>query len=276
MAGYLDGKGVSEPRLNAELLLAGVLGVRRLDLYLQFDRPLADDELAALRPRLLRRAGREPLQYIEGTAAFRELKLKVDGRVLIPRPETELLVGEVLSWSGRRADPDVVDIGTGSGAIAISLAVEGSFKRIVATDASAAALEVAADNLAATGVAANVEFRMGDAFDAVEGESFDVIVSNPPYVGESERPLLEAEVVEWEPPEALFSGADGLDMIRRLVTGAPAHLRPGGLLALEIGAGQAATVSRMIGDLGIFDARRVVRDLAGRDRMILVTLRQER
>ena len=271
-AGYLAGKGIPESRLTAELLLAGTLGIRRLDLYLQFERPLTPDELAAFKERLKRRVAREPLQYIEGEAHFRELRLHVDRRVLVPRPETELLVGEVLAWTGTRSGCTIVDIGTGSGAIALSLAVEGRFARILATDLSTDALEVARANASATGAAEQVEFRQGSLFEAIAGERFDVIVSNPPYIGESERAGLAPEVADWEPSPALFADDDGLAIIRQIVEGAPGHLRPGGLLAMEIGSGQGAAVMEMVRTNPAFGDPIVRQDLSGRDRMLLVEL----
>ena len=270
---YLGGKGIRDARLNAELLLADTLGLKRLDLYLQFDRPVRPDELADFKSRLLRRARREPLQYIAGHAAFRELRLKVDGRVLIPRPETELLVGEVLSWAGGRTGLTALDIGTGSGAIALSLATEGPFRRVLATDLSADALALAQENHGLAAPDAPVEFRLGPLFAPAADEQFDVIVSNPPYVGEDERGDLEPEVRDWEPSVALFGGAGGLEVIVDLVRAAPAHLCAGGLLALEIGAAQAARVMALVGATACFSEPRVVRDLAGRDRIVLAELK---
>ncbi|HET8654739.1 MAG TPA: peptide chain release factor N(5)-glutamine methyltransferase [Longimicrobiaceae bacterium] len=272
-AEYLAGKGIEEPRLNAELLLAGTLGLKRLDLYLQFDRPLREEELAEFKARLLRRARREPLQYIAGTADFRELRLRVDRRVLIPRPETEVLVGEVLRWAGGREDLSLLDVGTGSGAIALSAATEGPFRRVVAVDVSEDALAVARENHCGAAPGAPVEFRLGSLFDAVAGECFDVVVSNPPYVGESERASLQPEVRDWEPEAALFAGAGGLDLIEPLVAAAPDHLNAGGLLALEIGATQAAAVAEFVRGTGAFAAPTVRRDLAGRDRIVLAERR---
>ncbi|CAN5600632.1 peptide chain release factor N(5)-glutamine methyltransferase [soil metagenome] len=266
---YLAGKSFHNPRLNAELLLAGVLGVKRLDLYLQFDRLLRPEELAEFKARLRRRARREPLQYIEGQAAFRELRLRVDRRVLIPRPETELLVGEVLDWAVGRGELEALDVGTGSGAIALSLATEGAFRRVVATDLSEEALEVARLNHREAAPAAPVEFRPGDGYEAVAGERFDVVVSNPPYVAEEERDSLDPEVREWEPPQALFAGPGGLRVIRELVAGAPEVLRGGGLLALEVGFGQMEAVAALIRATGRFHEPQVRRDLSGRDRIVL-------
>ncbi|HEU4325478.1 MAG TPA: peptide chain release factor N(5)-glutamine methyltransferase [Roseiflexaceae bacterium] len=268
-AEYLGGKNVHNARLNAELLLAGVLGLKRLDLYLQFDRPLRPEELAEFKERLRRRAKREPLQYIDGTAAFRDLVLRVDPRVLIPRPETEVLVQEVLDWSRGRDDLSAVDVGTGSGAIALALATEGPFARVVATDAQPDALDAARENHALAAPDAPVEFRLGDLLAPVRGEAFDVVVSNPPYVGDEEAASLDPEVRDWEPPTALFAGAGGLDVIRRLVPQAAEALKPGGLLALEIGAAQGAAVRGIIEETHAFGAPRVRPDLAGRDRFVL-------
>lgn len=272
-AEYLAGKGFHNARLNAELLLAGMLGLKRLDLYLQYDRPLTPEELAEYRERLRRRARREPLQYIDGTAAFRDLVLKVDRRVLIPRPETERLVQEVLDWAAGRADLHAVDVGTGSGAIALALATEGPFARVVATDVSPDALALARENQLRAAPAAPVEFRHGDLLEPLRGEAVDVVVSNPPYIGDEEAPALDAEVRDWEPAGALFAGQGGLDVIRRLVPGAADVLRPGGLLALEMGAGQGAAVCAIIHETSAFAAPRVRPDLAGRDRVVLAERR---
>ncbi|HSJ10739.1 MAG TPA: peptide chain release factor N(5)-glutamine methyltransferase [Longimicrobiales bacterium] len=270
-AGVLAERGIEQARLESELLLAGVLGLKRLDLYLQHDRPLTESELERYRSAVRRRLRREPVQYILGTAAFRSLELHVDARVLIPRPETEVLAGAVLEWSRRQARwGTALDVGTGSGAIALSLVAEGEYERVVASDVSRDALDVARRNAAGVGTADRVEFREGSLFDVVaEGERFDVIVSNPPYVAESERSGLAAEVVDHEPTTALFAGPDGLAVISRLIAGAADRLRPGGLLALEMGAGQATAVLALLAASGRFVDPRVARDLAGRERIAL-------
>jgi release factor glutamine methyltransferase len=221
-AGVFEERGFEQPRLEAELLLAGLLGLKRLDLYLQHDRPLSPEELERYRSAVRRRLKREPVQYILGTAAFRNLELHVDPRVLIPRPETELLAGAVLDWSKAHDRwGAVLDVGTGSGAIALSLAGEGEYGRVVASDASPDALAVARGNAVRLDLAHRLEFREGSLFDVVrEGERFDVIVSNPPYVSESERASLAADVAEHEPAAALFAGANGLAVIERIVEGA--------------------------------------------------------
>ena len=273
-AEHLAGKGIEDARLEAELLLAHVLGIRRLDLYLQFERPLEPAEVDAYRDALRRRAEREPLQYITGEVEFRELTLEVDPKVLIPRPETEVLVGEVLKWTEGRGEPEgdggvVLDIGTGSGAIALSLLHEGTFERAVATDVSEGALEMAAANAERHGLTDRLELRHGSLWEPVGGsEEFRVIVSNPPYVAASDREELAPEVREHEPVDALFAGGDGLEIVREIVRGAPAHLSAGGLLALEVGLGQADRVAELCGDAG-FPAPRIVKDLTGRQRIVL-------
>ena len=271
-AEHLAGRGVEEARLDAELLLAHVLEVRRLDLYLQFERPLEPQEIDQYREAVRRRASREPLQYITGEAAFRELVLKVDPRVLIPRPETEVLVGEVLTWARGRAGPCVaLDLGTGSGAIALSLLGEGPFQRVVATDVSADALAVARENAAQCEAGDRLDLREGPLYTVVGGaEQFDVIVTNPPYVPESDRQTLMPEVLEHEPAVALFGGEDGLGVVREVVAGATRHLEPGGLLAMELDPDQTSAVVELLEKEG-FGSPRVVNDLTGRARVVLAT-----
>jgi release factor glutamine methyltransferase len=274
-AEYLTGKGITGGRLDAELLLAEVLGMDRLHLYLDHDRPLQPEELARFRPLLLARAQRKPLQYILGRASFREVTLRVDPRVLIPRPETEELVGVVLERVTRGAGRDLkgLDLGTGSGAIALALALEGPFAQVVGTDVSEDALDVARANAVELGLDAKVELRLGDLFEPVRPEErFDVIVSNPPYVAETELAGLEPEVREWEPREALVSrGEEGTAITTALVEGAAGRLHPGGLLALEVGAGRAGRIAEKIRTVGGFGSPEVVRDLSRRDRFVLAT-----
>lgn len=280
-AAYLDEKGVPQGRLDGEHLLAHVLGLSRLQLYLQYERPLIPDELEAYKPLLLRRARREPLQYILGRTSFRELELRSDARALVPRPETERLAHEVLEWArdrtGQEGDGDLtaLDVGTGSGCIALSLALEGPFQEVLATDASSDALELASENIRETGLGARVSVARGRLFEPVGERRFDVVVSNPPYVAEAERGELEPEVREWEPASALFAGKDGLRVLRPLVAGAPAHLLPGGLLALEVGLGQAETVAALVEATGAFGPAEIRRDLTDRPRMVLAERRRE-
>lgn len=269
---YLKDKGVPNARLDSEHLLAHVVGVGRLQLYLEYDRPLSAEELDGFRPLLRRRAKREPLQYIVGRQPFRELDLEVDPSVLIPRSETELLVGTVLEWasSQQRDGLTVLDLGTGSGAVGLSLAFEGTFASVVATDVEGGALSVARRNRDSAGMEDRVELRLGSLFEPLgPREQFDIIVSNPPYVAESERPSLEPEVVEWEPEAALFAGPDGLDVVREIIRDAPDHLSSGGLLVLEVGEGQAGPVSRMIDETGGYDEVEVRRDYSGKERIVM-------
>lgn len=266
---HLASRGVEDPRLDAELLLAHVLGLRRLDLYLQFERPITPEEVAAYREAIRRRARREPLQYITGEAGFRELDLLVDARVLIPRPETEVLVGAVLDRVRGRSGLTALDIGTGSGAIALSLLREGPFERVVATDVSGDALAVARTNGDRCGLADRLELREGPLWEPVgDGERFDVIVSNPPYVAEGERATLQPEVAAHEPAAALFAGEDGLGVLRGIVEGAGTRLVGGGLLAVELGLGQAATVAGWL-ESSPFGAPEIMQDLSGRERVVL-------
>lgn len=268
-ADYLDSKGIERARLDAEHMLAHVLGVGRLEMYLQHERPVSEDELERFRPLLRRRARREPLQYILGRQGFRELDLEVGPGVLIPRPETERLVEVVLAWASGGADLEALDVGTGSGAIALSLLGEGPFTRCVGTDVSTDALAYAARNRDAVGLTSRLELRPGRLFEPVgDEERFDVVVSNPPYVAEAERDALQAEVVGFEPEEALFAGDDGLDALRGIVTGAARVLRGGGLLAVEVGEGQADAVVRLLEEEGRYGELRVHDDLAGKPRIV--------
>jgi release factor glutamine methyltransferase len=269
-AQLLAERGFENARLEAELLLAHVLQVKRLDLYLQFERPLNNQELEAFRAAVRRRLKREPLQYIVGSAAFRHLELVVDRRVLIPRPETEVLVGCAIQWARQQGGvAAALDIGTGSGAIALSLAHEKAAARIVATDISEAALEVARGNAQRLELAGRVDFRAGPVWQAVHaGEVFDIVISNPPYIAPEERPSLQPEVRDWEPAAALFAEAQGLAVIREIAGGAPAHMRPRGLLALEVAPTQAQAVADELRAAGYFEDVQVVRDLAGRDRIV--------
>ena len=270
-ADYLKEKGVESGRLDAEHLLAHVVGVSRLQLYLEFERPLTPEELDGFRPLLKRRAGREPLQYIIGRQPFRELDLEVGPSVLIPRPETEVLVGEVLTWlqASRRASARALDLGTGSGAIALSLAFEGSFASVVATDVDGKALEVARRNRDSADLQERVDLREGSLFAPLAtDERFDVIASNPPYVAERDSATLQEEVREWEPRRALYGGEDGLDILRSIVSDAAGHLEAGGLLALEVGMGQAASVVALLQDTGAYREVRIGRDYAGKERFV--------
>ena len=269
-ASYLELRGVDSPRLTAELLLAHVLGGGRLDLYLQFDRPLTAQELASYKPLLQRRAAREPLQYVLGSTQFRGLDLLCDARALIPRPETEGLLDALMASSGQEGPVgQALDVGTGTGALALAMAHENLAGSVLGVDVSAEALALAWSNAERMGLESQVGFRRGSLFEAVNGEVFDWVVSNPPYVATDELSATEPEVREWEPLLALAGGADGLDVIRPLVAGAVTVLRGGGWLALEVGWDQTVVVEKLLAASGDYDCIATREDLAGRPRYVL-------
>lgn len=264
---YLRRGGVERASFEAEELLAHALGVERLALYLQPERPLTAAERARFRELVRQRRAGVPLQYLLSEVEFMGLPLRVDGRALIPRPETEELVEFILRELGPQAHVklEILELGTGSGAIAIALAHSLSGSSITATDISAQALELARENAARNGVASQITFRESDWFAAVEGR-FDLIVANPPYVSREEARSLPREVREHEPRSAWDGGEEGLEAVRRIITEAPPHLRSGGRLYLEIGAGQAARVRSLTLASGAYEGIEVFRDLNGRER----------
>jgi release factor glutamine methyltransferase len=255
--------GSDTPRLDAEVLLADALGIDRTALFMDPGREVAGPAVRAFQDAVRRRsAGREPVAYIIGRRGFRHLELEVDARVLVPRPETELLVevGLEMLADGAR----VADVGTGSGAVALALAQERPDLDVVATDVSADALLVARANASRLGLGERVEFREGDLLAGVG--RLDAVLSNPPYVAEAERATLAPEITRHEPPGALFAGEDGLDVIRRLV---PAARAAGAeLLAIEVGEGQAAAVGGLMRMAG-FTTVVARRDLAGIERVMI-------
>ena len=241
---YLADRGVESPRLNAEHLLAHALGLKRMELYLQFDRPLTEAERAPLRDMVKRRGTREPLQHILGTAEFHGRSFLCDKRALIPRPETEQLVELALEIAKQLDTPAILDIGTGSGVIALTIALELPSAAIHATDASTNALALAAENAARHDLANRSTFHPADLLPP-GGTRFDLIIANLPYIPSDDIASLSPEV-RHDPASALDGGADGLDLIRRLIDTAPARLAPGGALLLEIGAGQADAVNALL------------------------------
>lgn len=241
---YLAARGVTGPRLNAELLLAHTLGLKRMELYLQFDRPLGESERAPLRDLVKRRGSREPLQHILGSAEFHGRVFACDARALIPRPETEQLVEIALELLRERPAPAVLDVGTGSGVIALTLALELPTAAVTATDLSNDALALAEQNAAKLDASGRVRFIHGDLLPPDAGP-FDLIAANLPYIPSAEIDGLAPEVLR-DPRSALDGGPDGLDLIRRLIADAPARLAAGGALLLEIGAGQDAAVTALL------------------------------
>ncbi len=242
---FFASKGLENARLQAELLLAAVLGVKRLDLYLQFERPLHRSEVDRYREYVRQRLRRVPVQYITGVAAFRHLELTVTPAVLIPRPETEVLVEvalELLPEGGR-----VLDLCCGSGAVALSLAHEAATAQVAAADVSAAALAAAKANGLRCGLAERVEWHCGDLFAPLSSAApFDLIAANPPYVRRGDLAQLAPEVRDYEPQLALDGGEDGLAYHRRIAQEAADFMRPGGYLLLEVGDGQSAAVADLL------------------------------
>ena len=241
---YLADRGVENPRLNAEHLLAHALGLKRMELYLQFDRPLTEAERAPLRDLVKRRGAREPLQHVLGTAEFHGRTFACDKRALVPRPETEQLVELALELAKAHAAPTLLDIGTGSGVIALTLALEIPSATIHATDLSPDALALAAENAARHAITGRVTFHQADLLPPGAAK-FDLIIANLPYIPADEIAALSPEV-RHDPHAALDGGPDGLDLIRRLIDTAPDRLAPGGALLLEIGAGQADAVNALL------------------------------
>lgn len=261
---FLASRGVENARLEAEWLLCAATGLDRVGLYLNFEKPLDDEELAAYRAMVARRGRREPLQHILGTQEFCGLEFEVTPDVLIPRHDTETLVNEALT---RMPDAgSVLDIGTGSGCIAVALARRLPGVPVTAVDISEAALTVARRNAERNGVA--IEFLPGSLLEPVAGRHFDLIVSNPPYIPSSDILTLEPEVRDFDPRGALDGGADGLDVYRALIPAAAACLNPGGWLLLEVGAGQAADVALMFRTAGVYGEPVIIRDGGGIERVV--------
>jgi release factor glutamine methyltransferase len=240
--GYLSEKGVENPRLEAEWMLCEALSLDRVGLYLNFDKPLTEPELAIYRGMVGRRGRREPLQYILGSQEFMGLDFRVSPAVLIPRHDTEVLVSAGIErGAGVRS---ILDIGTGSGCVAIALAKALAEAEVCSVDVSGEALAVARDNAEQNGAA--VQFFQGSLFEPFAGRRFDMIVSNPPYIPAAELDTLQQEVRGFEPLGALDGGADGLDFYRRITKQAPDHLTAGGWLLFEVGAGQAPEVLALL------------------------------
>jgi release factor glutamine methyltransferase len=271
---HLAARGSGTPRLDAELLAAHSLGIRRLDLYLQFDRPLDDAELAPIRALLRRRAAGEPIAYIVGEREFYGRAFAVSPAVLIPRPETELLVERALVWlregggdplgAGLRA----ADLGTGSGCIAVTLACEAPGLEVAAGDVSGDALDVARGNARRHGVEEKVSFARGPWWGPFGDLAVDLLVSNPPYVSDTELDGLMRDVRDHEPRAALAAGDDGLTAYRELLAGAPAHLRPQGVVLLEIAPPRRDAVVGLVGATWSAARIEVHDDLAGLPRCV--------
>lgn len=262
----------AEPRRDAQLLLLQLLRKDRAWLLSHPEFEVGVEQHSEYEAMLQRRALHEPMQYILGEQEFYGLRFAVRPGVLIPRPETEHLVEAVLRWSaafslGSERGPRIVDVGTGSGAIAVALACLLPQARLYAVDLSQSALQIAKENAEAHNVQDRICFVQSDLLAALRGEQVDCVVSNPPYVQSGEE--LSLEVAEWEPSLALFAGPDGMDVYRRLIPHACKHLHPGGLLALEIGAGQQDAIAQLMQHQGGWDAPHFEQDLRGIARVAL-------
>ena len=266
---FFKKKSVPNAKLDTDILIAHSLGIKRLDIYLDLDRPLTEAQLTDLRSLVKRRASREPLQYIIGNTEFYGLTLKVDPRALIPRHETEELI-ELIVERLEAPPKRILDLGTGSGAIALALASRYSDAEVTATDQSEEAITLAKENALALNLSSRVTFIKGNWFEPLdEGARFDLIVSNPPYLTEAEMQTAEPEVIDHEPHSALASGQEGLDDLGLLFKSVPRHLAEGGLLALETGIGQADAIKAMALEVSLHGQS--VEDLSGRLRFFFAS-----
>jgi len=275
---HFEAHGVEEPRLSAELLLAKALCCKRIELYTRFEMVPPDAQRAAFRELVQAAARHEPIAYLVGVKEFYSLEFVVSPAVLIPRPETELLVERALSWCAAHPGEriELLDVGTGSGCIAIAIARRVAALHVVASDISEAALAVAAENARRHGVQDRIRLVQADMLalpaEAIPPDGFDIIVSNPPYIAEPDADSLPDNVRRYEPAAALFAGSDGLSRIRAIARGAGRLLRPGGMMAIEIGASQAEAASILFAEAGLPTPQRH-RDAAGIERVLELALR---
>ena len=257
---------IQSARLDATLLLAHVMGRDMTGLIAHFNETAPQDTADKFEKLIRRRAQREPVAYITGMKEFYSLPFRVDGSVLIPRPETELVVDEALAYAGADSSLATLDIGVGSGAIAVAVAVSRPKWRIDAVDSSAKALAVAKDNATLNGVRERMEFIVSDLFAGVPDKAYDLILSNPPYIPEGSADV-SPDVRRYEPHSALFAGADGLDVIRQLVRQSPSRLKSGGRLIFEMDGSQGQSVKRLIEETESLKFVKIVKDYAGLDRV---------
>ena len=275
-AEYLEKKGIDSPRLTAEILLAHKLNVDRITLYLNFDQPLTENELSGYRTLIKRRLQREPLQYIVGVQEFWSLEFAVTPQVLIPRPETELLVEQAIERlkavpAEENKPPGILDLGTGCGAIAISLAKAVQQARIWATDISAEALKLARLNAEKHGVSDRITFIQGSLWEPLldQGLTFDHILSNPPYIATEEFENLSPEVRDYEPRLALDGHNDGMTYIQTIIREAPVFMNPGGWIMLEMAPGQTEKALGLIGEIKEYGEKTRIKDYSHRYRVVM-------
>lgn len=266
---FFSEKGIESPRLNAELLLAEVLNCKRLNLYLQFDRPLKEDEVNGYREFVRRRAQREPLQYILGKVEFFGLEFKVNSSALIPRPETEILVEEVLKSLAGTESPVIIDIGTGSGNICAALASKLSNSKVYSMDINEQALALAEENIKNLNLLEKVHLLRQDILEINQSNlpQADLIVSNPPYVPHKEYETLQEEIVKYEPRNAVTDESDGMKFYRRITQFAGEKLKTGGRLFFELGYNSSDAVQQIMAEHG-FREIKIIKDYSGINRVI--------
>ena len=272
MTPYLGDKEIDAPRLCAEMLLAHVLGIQRIELYTGFDRIVPQAQLDTLRA-LVKRAGEhEPVAYLVGITEFYSIELDVGPGCLMPRPETELLVQQAIECLRSHTDMEsVLDLCTGSGCIAVAIAKNHASSHLVATDLSEEAITMADRNIRKHQQAKRIELIQGDLFDPVESRRFDLIISNPPYVTTTDYTQLDTNVRDYEPRLALDGGPDGLDVYRRILARGPQHLKDNGILMLEIGYNQGSATKALFKQAPLFTAIDIHKDLQGHDRIIVAS-----
>jgi release factor glutamine methyltransferase len=269
---YFGEKGVENPRLDAEVLLSHILKKDRIYLYVHFDQPLQEEELVTFRAAVKKRAARWPVAYIIGSKEFMGLDFQVTSAVLIPRPDTEILVETALEKLAGIDCPEILDIGTGSGAICISMLVNLPTAKGTTVDISPEALVVAKSNAQHHQVMERLTFCQGDLFAPVQGKKFHAILSNPPYIPLADISQLTPEVRQ-EPSLALDGGVDGLDFYRRIIQEGKQYLGTGGFIAMEVGFDQARVVARMAEETGFFVVSAIIKDYGGIERVVVLTER---
>jgi len=272
---YLKQKDIENPRLDAEVLLAFQLNMDRVSLYLSFDKPLGEKEISGYRNLIKRRVLREPLQYITGVQEFWSLSFKVNPNVLIPRPESELLVSQAIAKAKSNSSQNndalkILDLGTGSGVLAVSIARELSSAQVWATDISSDALKLAVENADRHGVSGNIQFRQGDLLDPLkdEGISFDIIMSNPPYVASDEFQDLSLEITTFEPRTALDGREGGMYYIEKIVSEGQRYLNKGGWLMIEMAPNQTENALAMLAQTGAYEEKGRIKDYADLYRVV--------
>ncbi|MFA5251886.1 MAG: peptide chain release factor N(5)-glutamine methyltransferase [Phycisphaerae bacterium] len=280
VAEYLKNKGIDSPRLSAELLLSYVLGLKRIELYTQFEKIVTEQQLDRLHDFVERAGKHEPIAYLAGKTEFYSLELEITADCMIPRPETELLVERAIEFLRTHSGKQFVcDLCTGSGCIAAAIAKNYSDCRIIATDICDAALSVAAKNVEKHGLAERIKLLCGDLFDPIvphlDVEKFDLIVCNPPYISTAEFEKLGKNVKDYEPKLALFAGDEGLDIYRRIIERAGEFLKPDAALMLEIGYNQGQAVRQLLDQANCFNKVTIEKDFHDNDRIVIAKSKEQ-